>query len=70
MPRRRSLKGLQAEIEQTKQKMVAAKQRYDRLAERLKSLTQEHDRAQADLIAAAFRKSGKSLEQLLTFLGR
>lgn len=70
MPRRRSLKGLQSEIEQTKQKMVAAKQRYDRVAERLKSLTQERDRAQADLIAAAFRKSGKSLEQLLTFLGR
>lgn len=70
MPRSKSLTSVDAKIKKIQLKMIAAQKRYDRLAEELKGLNDERARIEADLIAAAFRKSGKSFSQLMTFLNR
>ena len=70
MPKRKSLKTIQAKIEKTKQSMADARRRYDNLAGELKTLSLEYEQVQATLIADAFKKSGKSFDELMVVLGR
>lgn len=42
--------------------------RWDKLAEKLKELQEEKRRREADIIMDAYLKSGKSLEEIMTFL--
>lgn len=70
MPRRKSIASVEAKINKTKQEMESLKKRYDALVKQLKSLQEERSQIETEMIADAFRKSGKSLDQLMTFLGR
>lgn len=70
MARCKSLKTIQAQIEKTQQGMVEAKTRYEKLADELKTLTEQYEQMQALMIAEALKKSGKTFDQLMVFLSR
>ena len=70
MARCKSLKTIQAQIEKTQQGMVKAKTRYEKLADELKTLTEQYEQMQALMIADALKKSGKTFDQLMVFLSR
>lgn len=70
MSRCKSLKTIQAQIEKTQQGMVKAKTRYEKLADELKTLTEQYEQMQALIIADALKKSGKTFDQLMVFLSR
>ncbi len=70
MPRRRSLKVLDRDIEVLKGKIVKTKTRYDKLCLELSELQAEREQIMAEDIMTAFRRSGKSYKELMTFLGR
>ena len=42
--------------------------RYDKLADKLKELQEQKRRIEADAIMDAYLKSGKSLDEIMTFL--
>lgn len=67
MARCKSLKTIQAQIEKTQQGMVKAKTRYEKLADELKTLTEQYEQMQALMIAEAFKKSGKTFDQRMVF---
>lgn len=50
--------------------LIRAKARMDRLTAELRGLELERRQRQADVILAALSKSGKTLDDVLTFLGR
>lgn len=50
--------------------MLAAKARYDKLAEQLLEPQKEKERAQGALVVDALARSEKTLEEVLTFLRR
>lgn len=53
-----------------KKGMLAAKARYDKLAEQLLEPQKEKERAQGALVVDALARSEKTLEEVLTFLRR
>ncbi|MDO4938116.1 MAG: hypothetical protein Q4E62_09380 [Sutterellaceae bacterium] len=70
MPRRKSLSTIQKQIDKTQQEMVALKKRYDELGDYLLDLNAEYEEIQALIIADKLKKSGKTFEELMTFLER
>lgn len=48
--------------------MSKLQDRYDKLADRLKILQEQKRRVEADTIMDAYLKSGKSLDEIITFL--
>lgn len=70
MPRRKSLASIEKQIEKTKKGMLAAKARYDKLAEQLLELQKEKEHAQGALVVDALARSEKTLEEVLAFLRR
>ena len=48
--------------------MSKLQDRYDKLADKLKDLQEQKRRREADAIMDAYLKSGKSLEEVMTFL--
>ena len=60
MARKRSTETIDAEIK--------LQDRYDKLADKLKDLQEQKRRREADAIMDAYLKSGKSLEEVMTFL--
>ena len=48
--------------------MSKLQDRYNKLADRLKDLQEQKRRREADAIMDAYLKSGKSLEEIMTFL--
>ena len=48
--------------------MCKLQDRYDKLAEKLKDLQEQKRRIEADAIMAAYLKSGKTLDEIMTFL--
>lgn len=68
MTKRKSMESLDKQIEETQQMLKVAKARYDRLATQLQKLDEERTMRQAELIADAMKRSGKSLNEVLTFL--
>ena len=68
MARKKSADTIDAEIAKVKSDMSKLQDRYDRLAEKLKDLQEQKRRIEADAIMAAYLKSGKTLDEIMTFL--
>ena len=68
MARKKSADALDAEIAKVKSDMSKLQDRYDKLAEKLKDLQEQKRRIEADAIMDAYLKSGKSLDEIMTFL--
>lgn len=66
MARKKSTETLDAEIAKTKSTKLQDK--YDRLADKLKELQEQRQRIEADAIVEAYLQSGKSFDELMTFL--
>ena len=70
MPRIKTVTAIDRQIEQVQADLIRAKARMDRLTAKLRELELERQQRQADVILAALSKSGKTLDDVLTFLGR
>lgn len=68
MARKRSTATIEAEIEKIRSDMSKLQDRYDTLAEKLKELEAQKRRAESEAIMDAYIKSGRSLDEVLTFL--
>ena len=68
MARKKSADTLDAEIAKVKSDMSRLQDRYDRMAEKLKDLQEQKRRIEADAIMDAYLKSGKTLDEIMTFL--
>ena len=68
MARKKSTETIETEITKVKATMSKLQDRYDKLANQLKELEEQKRRAEADVIMDAYLKSGKSLEEIMTFL--
>lgn len=68
MARKKSLESIEAEISAITADMSKLQDRYDKFADKLKDLQEQKRRIEADIIMDAYVKSGKSLNELMTFL--
>lgn len=68
MARKKSTESLDAEIAKTKSDMSRLQDKYDKLADKLKSLQEQRRRIETDAIVEAYLQSGKSYDELMTFL--
>ena len=68
MARKKSLESIEAEISAITADMSKLQERYDKLADKLKDLQEQKRRIEADVIMDAYVKSGKSFNELMTFL--
>ena len=68
MARKRSTESIETEITKVKSDMSRLQDRYDKLADRLKDLQEQKRRIESDVIMDAYLKSGKSFEEIMTFL--
>ena len=68
MARMRSISSIEAEISKVEAELVKVQARYDSLAARLIELQQLKSDYEAKQVMDAFHKSGKSLQELMTFL--
>ena len=66
MARKKSTETIDAEIAKVMADMSKLQDRYDKL--KLKDLQEQKRRREADVIMDAYLKSGKSLEEIMTFL--
>ena len=70
MPRIKTVTAIDRQIEQVQADLIRAKARMDRLPAELRGLELERRQRRADVLLAALSKSGKTLDDVLTFLGR
>ncbi len=68
MPREKSLESYDKDILKLKGQLARAKERYDVLAERLVQLQEKKQQQEAKKVMAAFRKSKRSMQELMIFL--
>ena len=68
MARKKSTETIDAEITKVKAAMSKLQDKYNDLADRLKELEDLKHRREADEIMDAFLKSGKSFDEIMTFL--
>ena len=68
MARKKSTETLDAEITKIKSDMSKFQDKYNKLADKLKDLEEQKRRIEADTIMDAYLKSGKSLDEIMTFL--
>lgn len=68
MARKKSMASIDAEITKVKIEMSNLQDKYDKLAERLKGLQEQKRQQEAETIMDAYLKSGKSLDEVMTFL--
>lgn len=68
MARKKSTETIDAEIIKVKASMSRLQDRYEKLADKLKDLQEQKRRREADAIMEAFVKSGKSFDEIMTFL--
>lgn len=68
MARKRTSASIEAEIGRAKSEMSRLQDQYDKLAEKLKDLQAQKRKLEADAIIAAYSKSGKSFDEIMTFL--
>lgn len=68
MARKKSTEAIEAEINKTKSDMSKLQDRYDKLADKLKDLQDQKRRIEGDAIMDAYLKSGKSFDEIMTFL--
>lgn len=68
MARTRSITLIEAEISKVSSELKQAQEKADALSQRLLELQQMREAYESKQVMEAFRKSGKSLQELLTFL--
>lgn len=68
MARKKTEASVDAEITKVMAKMSALQDKYDALAEKPKELQEQKRKIEADAIMEAYANSGKSLDEVLTFL--
>lgn len=68
MARKKSTEAIEAEINKTKSDMSRLQDRYDKLADKLKEFQEQKRRIESDAIMDAYLKSGKSFDEIMTFL--
>ena len=68
MARKKSTEAIEAEINKTKSDMSKLQDRYDKRADKLKDLQDQKRRIEGDAIMDAYLKSGKSFDEIMTFL--
>ena len=68
MARKKSTEAIEAEISKVKSDMSRLQDRYDNLADRLKDRQDQKRRIEGDAIMDAYLKSGKSFDEIMTFL--
>ena len=70
MPKRKSLASIEKQIKLTQQRLLKVKTRYEKLGVKLIEPNKEKTLRQAEVIAEAMARSGKTMEELMTFLSR
>ena len=68
MARKKTTEAFDAEIAKVKATMSKLQDRYDKLANQLADLEEQKRRRQAEEIMDAFLESGKSFDEIMTFL--
>lgn len=68
MARMRSLSSIETEISKIEEELIKAQEKCDALSDRLLELQKLKQDYEAKQVMDAFRKSGKSLQELMTFL--
>ena len=68
MARKKSTEAIEAEINKTKSDMSRLQDKYDKLADKLKELQEQKRRNEGEAIMDAYLKSGKSFDEIMTFL--
>jgi len=68
MPKRKSIASIDAQIIACKNRIAKAKVRYDKLCDDLRMLQAERELVMSQQILAAMKKSGRSYDELMTFL--
>ena len=68
MARTRSITSIEAEISKVSSELKQAQEKADALSQRLLELQQMREAYESKQVMEAFRKSGKSLQELLTYL--
>ena len=68
MARKKSTETIDAEIIKVKTDMSKLQDRYNKLADKLNELEDQKRRIEADAIMDAYLKSGKSFDEIMTFL--
>ena len=68
MARTRSISSIETEINKVTDELQKAQENVDDLTKRLLELQEQKQSIEAKQIMDAFRKSGKSMQELMTFL--
>ncbi len=68
MARKRSNESIDTEVAKVKSDMSKLQDRYDKLADKLKDLQDQKRKIEADAIMDAYLNSGKSFNEIMTFL--
>jgi len=68
MARMRSISSIETEISKVESDLLKAQERVDSLSARLLELQKTKQEIEAKKVMEAFRKSGKSIQELMTFL--
>ena len=68
MARRRSISSIETEITKVSAELQKAQEKVDDLTQRLLELQEQKQSIETKQIMDAFRKSGKSMQELMTFL--
>ena len=68
MARKKSTEAIEAEIRKVKSDMSRLQDKYDKLADKLKELQEQKRRIEGEAIMDAYLKSGKSFDEIMTFL--
>ena len=68
MARKKSTESIEAEITKVRSDMSKLQDRYDKLADKLKILQDQKRRREGDAIMDAYLKSGKTFDEIMTFL--
>lgn len=67
--REKSTKEIDERIKKAKASLEKAREREDAITKKILKLQKQKDMIEAEKIMRAFKKSGKSYSQLMTFLG-
>ena len=68
MARTRSISSIEAEIAKTESELAKAQEKVDTVSARLLKLQKQKQEQETKLIMDAYKKSGESFQELMTFL--
>ena len=69
MARMKSISSIEKEISKVEDQLAKAQEKCDELTAKLLKLQQQKQDCEAKIVMNAFRKSGRSMKELMTFLG-